>query len=97
MNVVNATFAKQNFGSCLMNVAGEPILIEKSGNPAAVLLSYDEYNRLLNIEDDMLLMRAIDSASKGFLDENDSLKWFNNMEERFFKNKNIDSDSNNSK
>lgn len=83
MNTINATFAKQNFGTCLMNVSGGPILIEKSGNPAAVLLSYDEYNRLVSIENKMLLDKAIASASNGFLDENESTVWFNNMSEKF--------------
>lgn len=83
MNTINSTNAKQNFGSCLMSVAGGPILIEKSGNPAAVMLSYDEYNRLLDIENKMLLSEALEAASNGFLDNEESKDWFNEMNNRY--------------
>lgn len=83
MNTVNAAFAKQNFGNCLMSVSGGPILIEESGNPAAVLLSFDEYNRLISIENKMLLNEAINSASNGFLNESESAIWFNGMNKKF--------------
>lgn len=82
MNIIKATAAKQNFGSCLMNVAGGPIVIEKSGIPAAVMISYEEYNRLIEIENSMLLNMAIEAVSEGFISEDESATWFNEMNER---------------
>jgi prevent-host-death family protein len=79
---VTATEAKQNFGACLMNVAGGPILIEKSGKPAAVLMSHDEYQRLMHLENAVLLNAAANAIEEGFLDPQESRAWFARMNSR---------------
>lgn len=75
MLTMNATQVKQTFGSCLMNVAGEPILIEKSGRPAAVLLSHSEYERLMSLENDLLMAKAVDAIDSGVLSQEEAAQW----------------------
>ena len=43
---VNATDFKNNLGQFLQKIYAEPVVINKMGRPTAVLLSYEEYERL---------------------------------------------------
>ena len=72
MTTVNATYAKQNFGSCIADAVKHPVVIEKSGRPAVVMLSYEEYQRLNELEDAMWLQRAQTAAAGGYLSAEDS-------------------------
>ena len=65
-----------------MNVAKGPIIIEKSGNPAAVMISYEEFIRLNELENMILLSKAVEAAKDGFLNEAESLDWFNEMNKK---------------
>jgi len=67
MNTVNATYDKQNFGACIADAAKHPVVIEKSGRPAVVIISYEEYQRLNELEDAMWLHRAQTAAAGGYL------------------------------
>lgn len=67
MTTVNATYAKQNFGACVADAAKQPVVIEKSGRPAVVMISYEEFQRLSELEDAMWLQRAQDAAAGGYL------------------------------
>ena len=86
MNIttINATMAKQHFGTYLTNVAGGPVIIEKSGNPTAVMISYNEFVRLSELEDMVLLKEAIEASNEGFLSNEESLTWFAKMNEKAF-------------
>ena len=72
MTTVNATFAKQNFGACIADAVKHPVVIEKSGRPAVVMISYEEYQRLSELEDAMWLQRAQAAAAGGYLSAEDS-------------------------
>ena len=72
MTTVNATFAKQNFGACIADAAKHPVVIEKSGRPSVVMISYEEYQRLNELEDAMWLQRAQASAAGGYLSTEES-------------------------
>jgi len=72
MTTVNATYAKQNFGACIADAAKHPVVIEKSGRPAVVMISYEEYQRLHELEDAMWLQRAQDAAAGGYLSAEDT-------------------------
>ena len=67
MNTVNATYAKQNFGACIADALAKPVLIAKSGRPTVVMISYEEFQRLSEIENAMWLQRAQEAASGGYL------------------------------
>ncbi len=72
MNIVNATYAKQNFGACVASAATQPVVIEKSGRPTVVMLAYDEFQRLSNLENEMWLNRAQEAAAGGYLSAKES-------------------------
>jgi len=72
MNTVNATYAKQNFGSCIADAATKPVVIEKSGRPTVVMISYEEFQRLSEIEESMWLQRAQEAAAGGYLTAEES-------------------------
>jgi prevent-host-death family protein len=72
--IISATEFKNKFGTCLMNVAAEPVIINKSGNNVAVMLSYNYYTRLVDLENKMLVDKAIEAAKEGFFSEEESLK-----------------------
>ncbi len=46
-----ASEVKQRLGQCMESALTEPIVIEKSGRPAAVMLSIAEYERLQAMDD----------------------------------------------
>jgi prevent-host-death family protein len=72
MTTVKATYAKQNFGACIAEAVKHPVVIEKSGRPAAVIISYEEYQRLNELEEAMWLRRAQAAAAGGYLSAEDS-------------------------
>jgi PHD/YefM family antitoxin component YafN of YafNO toxin-antitoxin module len=72
MNTVNAAYIEQNFNACVVDAIKQPIVIEKSGRPAVVMLSYEEFQRLSDLEDAFRLQRAQDAASEGYLSTEES-------------------------
>jgi prevent-host-death family protein len=72
MTTVNATYAKQNFGACIADAIKQPVVIEKSGRPTVVMISYEEYQRLSELEDAMWLQRAQAAAAGGYLSAEES-------------------------
>lgn len=74
MNSVNATYAKQNFGACIADASKEPLVIEKSGRPSVVMIAYEEYQRLMDLEDSVWLQRAKEAAAEGYLPAEESEK-----------------------
>jgi prevent-host-death family protein len=72
MNTVKATYAKQNFGACVADAARHPVVIEKSGRPAVVMISYDEFRRLSELEEAAWLQRAQEAAAGGYLSAEES-------------------------
>jgi prevent-host-death family protein len=49
--VITAAETKNKFGKVLLQAAKEPVTIEKSGCPVAVIMSYEEYERYQALED----------------------------------------------
>ena len=75
MKTVSATEIKNRLGRYLQAVAAEPIAIEKSGHPVAVLLSYADYDRLLGYEDAHLVRLARDGEASGLLSADESMNF----------------------
>lgn len=46
MKTVQATEAKNNFGKLLEDAISEPVIVQKNGRDAAVILSMEEFRRL---------------------------------------------------
>ena len=82
MNTINATQAKQNFGHCLDNIAKEPLFIERSGRAVAVMLSVEEYNQLIALENEMLAARATEAAKAGYLSAEEGAVWLEKAAQR---------------
>ena len=78
MNTVTATYAKQNFGACVAEAAKQPVIIEKSGRAAVVMLSYEAFQRLSELEDAAWLSRAEKAAAAGYLSAEESDNFMKN-------------------
>ena len=74
MKTVVATEMKNRLGQYLADSLVEPILIEKSGHPLAVLLSLSEYERLQAVEDRLWGEQAKKALESGFVGYEESLK-----------------------
>lgn len=69
---LRATDAKNQFGHMLDTAQREAVLIEKNGRSVAVVLSDEEYKRLLQLEDTLWALKAQMSKKKGFYSEDES-------------------------
>ena len=68
--VVSATHARIHFGEILRRAQSAPVIIERRGKPAVVILSKQEYDRLLSSQEDWLSLveqsrAAISARMKG--------------------------------
>lgn len=68
----NATQFKNHFGEYMQRVYQEPVIVEKSGKPSAVLISYDAFVRFSNLEDFYWGVKADKAAKEGFLGPEES-------------------------
>lgn len=67
MKTATATDIKNRFGEYLQSAIREPVLIEKTGKPVAVLMSLDDYERLSALEDAYWIMKAREAEAEGYL------------------------------
>ena len=51
MKTATATDIKNHFGRYLETSISEPVMVEKTGRPVAVILSINDYERLAALED----------------------------------------------
>jgi prevent-host-death family protein len=75
MKEAAATEAKNRFGQLLDTAMTEPVAIEKKGRPVAVLLSFTEYQRLVELEDRYWGQKAQYALEKGFLSVKETSEW----------------------
>jgi antitoxin Phd len=75
MKTTSATEVKNRFGQVLESALIEPIAIEKSGRPVAVLLSMREYQRLIELEDRLWAEKARQAEIDGFLGAEETMHW----------------------
>ena len=66
MKKAAATDVKNKFGQMLEAAMSEPITIEKKGRPVAVMMSFTEYERLVEIEDRYWGAKALKAIEEGF-------------------------------
>ena len=70
---VTVAETKNNFGRVLQQAVQEPITIEESGSPVAVLVSYDAFERYQTLEDRYWGERAKTAREKGGYLEGEAL------------------------
>ena len=59
MKALTANEAKTHFGEMLLQAQRAPVQINKNGKPVAVLVSFDDYERIEALKIDFLQSRAI--------------------------------------
>lgn len=74
MITTNSTDVKNNFGRYLDASYREPVEVTKSGRRVAVLLSSEEYDRLVALEDAYWGERALAARAGGFIGPEESMK-----------------------
>ncbi len=72
---VKASEVKNRLGKYLNLARREPVVISKSGKPAAVLISWEEYQRMREMEDRIWAEMAREAEKKGFLSQEESLRF----------------------
>jgi prevent-host-death family protein len=63
--VITAAETKNKFGQVLLQAAKGPVTIEKSGNPVAVIMSYEAYENYRLLEDRCWGERAASARERG--------------------------------
>lgn len=82
MQVVSSTDAKRLFGTLAETAArtNAPIMVERSGIPSIVMISFAEYERFKALEDRFWGEMASKAATEGFLSKAESQDWFTKMQ-----------------
>ena len=62
-----ATEIKNHFGQYLEESISEPVFIEKTGRPVAVMISNKEYQRLTALEDAYWIQKALTGEKSGYI------------------------------
>jgi len=70
----NATEFKNHFGEYLQKIYQEPVIVEKSGKPSAVLISYALFEKFSRLENFYWGMRAEQAEKEGFLGSEETEK-----------------------
>ncbi|AOW99033.1 prevent-host-death protein [Moorena producens PAL-8-15-08-1] len=75
MKTLGASEAKNRFGELLDLARREPVQITKKGRNVAVVISREEFERLLELEDELIAIKAKQAQQEGFigLSESDQL------------------------
>ena len=67
MKTLGASEAKNRFGELLDLARREPIQITKKGRNVAVVISIEEFERLLELEDELIAIKAKQAQQEGFI------------------------------
>lgn len=67
MKLYKSTEAKDNFGEVLDNSRKEPVKITRNNKEIAVVVSIEEYNRLIELEDSWFAAKAKEASKKGYI------------------------------
>ena len=75
---VSATEFKNRLGKYLDASRTEPVIIDKIGRKTAVLISYEEYERLVELEDSYWIKRALEAETEGYTGAEASMVFLRN-------------------
>jgi antitoxin Phd len=75
VRTLTATEIRHKFGEVVEGLKTEPVLVEKSGRPVAVILSYEAYERLQELEDAWWGEQANQAMAEGLLSANATASW----------------------
>jgi prevent-host-death family protein len=71
---INATSFKNHLGRYLEFSVREPVIVEKAGRASAVLISFEEFEKLSQYEDFYWSMQAAQSEKGGYLGVKETAK-----------------------
>lgn len=72
MEKIPATEAQNKFGELLDSARREPIEITKKGRSVAVILAFEEFERLQTLEDQLWALRAKKAHDEGHIGSKES-------------------------
>ena len=75
MKTLTATELRHKFAEVLEGLKVEPVLVEKSGRPVAVVVSYQMFERMQELEDAWWGARAKEAVAEGLLTPEDTMSW----------------------
>ena len=75
MRTLTATEIRHKFGEVVEGLKTEPVLVEKSGRPVAVILAYETYERLQELEDAWWGEQANQAMAEGLLSAKATTSW----------------------
>ncbi|AOY79603.1 type II toxin-antitoxin system prevent-host-death family antitoxin [Moorena producens JHB] len=67
MKTLGASEAKNRFGELLDLARREPIQITKKGRNVAVVISIEEFERFLELEEELIAIKAKQAQQEGFI------------------------------
>ncbi len=67
MKLYKSTEAKDNFGELLDDSRKAPVKITRNNKEIAVVVSIEEYNRLVDLEDSWLASKAKEASKEGYI------------------------------
>jgi prevent-host-death family protein len=79
MKTLGASEAKNRFGELLDLARREPIQIAKKGRNVAVVLSIEEFERFLDLENQLLALKAEKAHQEGFIGISESEALLSNI------------------
>ncbi len=67
MKTLGASEAKNRFGELLDLARREPVQIAKKGRSVAIMMSIEEFERFLDLENQFLALKAAQARQEGFI------------------------------
>jgi prevent-host-death family protein len=67
MKTLGASEAKNRFGELLDLARREPVQIAKKGRSVAIMMSIEEFERFLDLENQFLALKAEQARQEGFI------------------------------
>jgi prevent-host-death family protein len=72
MKTLGASEAKNRFGELLDLARREPVQIAKKGRNVAIMMSIEEFERFLDLENQFLALKADQAKQEGFIGTTES-------------------------
>ena len=79
--MASATEVKNRFGEYLEKARQQPVTVEKTGRKYVVMVSYEEYERLLAVEDWQWAMSAAEAEKSEYIGTEETMKLLTRLAE----------------
>jgi prevent-host-death family protein len=67
MKIITATELKNKTAEAIELARSEPVSVEKNGRPSVVIISQADYDRMVKLENEYWLSRALQAEKSGFI------------------------------